>query len=144
MKKNIAIVISRFNESITQNLLSACLKTLKEKNISQEQIEIIEVPGAFEIPLMVQNALKKNKNLQGVITLGCVIEGETDHFRIIVDAVTRQISELSLRFEKPIIFEVLATKNLAQAVARSSDDLNNKGRSAALSLLGMIKLLSKG
>jgi 6,7-dimethyl-8-ribityllumazine synthase len=144
MKKTAAIVVSRFNESITQNLLSACLKTFKEKGVTQEQIEIVWVPGAFEIPLMVQALLKKNKNLQGVITLGCVIEGETDHFRLIVDTVTRQISDLSLRFEKPIIFEVLATKNLAQAVARSSDDLNNKGRSAALSFIDMIKLLSKG
>ena len=69
MKKTVAIVISRFNESITQNLLSACLKTLKEKNISQEQIDIIWVPGAFEIPLMVQNVLKKNKNLQQELEL---------------------------------------------------------------------------
>lgn len=143
MKKTVAIVISRFNESITQNLLSACLKTLKEKNISQEQIDIIWVPGAFEIPFMVQKVLKANKNLVGVITLGCVIEGETDHFRLIVDSVTRQIGDLALRFEKPIIFEVLATKNLAQAVARSSDDLNNKGRSAALSLIEMTGLKQK-
>jgi 6,7-dimethyl-8-ribityllumazine synthase len=143
MKKTVAIVISRFNESITQNLLSACLKTLKEKNISQEQIDIIWVPGAFEIPLMVQNVLKKNKNLQGVITLGCVIEGETDHFRLIVDTVTRKVSDLSLQYEKPIIFEVLATKNLAQAVARSSDDLNNKGRSAALSLISMLEMIER-
>jgi 6,7-dimethyl-8-ribityllumazine synthase len=141
--KKIAIVISRFNESITQNLLSACLKTFAEKKIPSEQIEVIWVPGAFEIPLRVQTVLKKHKKLAGVITLGCVIEGETDHFRLIVDTVTRQVADLSLKYEKPIIFEVLATKNLAQAVARSSDDLNNKGRSAALSLISMLEMIER-
>jgi 6,7-dimethyl-8-ribityllumazine synthase len=136
----IAIVISRFNSSITDGLAHGAQSALLESGVRSEDIKVIAVPGAFEIPLMLDLLASKSGGYDALIALGAVIQGETKHFDYISEAAMHGISEVSLKYQIPIGCGVLTTFTEAQAIARSRDDEHNKGREAALAALEMVHL----
>lgn len=137
----VAIVVSRFNEDITQRLLDACLDQLARRGVNQKDIKVSWVPGAFEIPVTaLKHALKKN--IDTVICLGAVIEGKTDHYRLVVDNAASGIMQVALRTQKPVVFEILASKSVILADKRSQHKGHNKGRDAADTAIEMARLVS--
>jgi len=135
------IILSRFNQSITDPLLNGALRVLEEQGVSPEDIEIVKVPGAFEIP----GAAKKLGLLgrfHALICLGAVIQGETPHFHYISAEVSRGIGQLSLELGLPVIFGVLTTDSMEQAIARSGSEVN-KGAEAAMAAIEMAHLYQK-
>lgn len=136
----IAVVVSKFNNEITGGLLKGALAELKRHSIAEEDIKIIHTPGAFEIPLTAK-VLCKSKKYSAVICLGAVIKGETAHFEYISDSVSKAIMQLNMEYNIPVTFGVLTAYTDEQAIKRSSDDENNKGREAASAALEMISLL---
>lgn len=137
----IAIVVSRFNEFITGKLLSGCMDTLRRHAADEEYIDIIWVPGAFEIPL----AAKKltSRGYDAIICLGAVIRGATPHFDYVSNEVTKGIAATSLAEELPIIFGVLTTDTIEQAIERAGTKAGNKGSEAALTAIEMCNLLKE-
>lgn len=109
------IIISRFNESITDTLLKQCLKGFEEQGITPT---VVHVPGAAEIPLAAQALIQKEK-LDAIVALGCVIKGETEHYENICNLCTEGINQVSLKFNIPIIFEVIMTDSYQKAEART-------------------------
>ena len=138
----IAIVRSEFNPQITESLERHCLKMLASAGIKDSQIKLYQVPGSLEIPLTAQMiAQKKGANI--IIALGAVIRGDTYHFELVANECARGCVDVSLKYGVPIIFEVLATYNLAQAAKRAGNDRMNKGREAAIAALKMLRTLSE-
>ena len=138
----IAIVASQFNQFITERLLKACLAELARQGVKNKNIELVWVPGAFEVPVTALKLAQK-KTISSVICLGAVIRGETLHFELVARAVSDGILQASLLTGKPIIFGVLSTDTVTQAEKRSEAKGDNKGRDAALAALAMIKVLQK-
>jgi len=136
----IAVVVSRFNDDVTNGLLHGALKVLSENKIHQDSVKVFHCPGSFEIPHAARK-LCKSKKFDAVICLGAVIKGETAHFEYISYAVTRGIMQLNLKYEIPVTFGVLTCYTEEQAAARSKDDGNNKGAEAARAALEMIGLI---
>ena len=142
-KKNdihIAIVASNFNRDIVDRLYNGAILTLEKKGVSEEEIEIIRVPGAFEIPVTVKSLLNKKK-YDVIITLGVIIRGETPHFEYIANECAHGISQLAIKTGIPIIFGVLTVDNREQAMNRSGSGGKNKGVEAAETALTMIDVL---
>jgi 6,7-dimethyl-8-ribityllumazine synthase len=137
----IAVVVSRFNEEVTEGLLNGVMEAFTENTLTNKNIDIISCPGAFEIPFTAKKLLKKKK-YHAVICLGAVIKGETAHFEYISYAVTKGVLQLNLDFDVPVIFGVLTCYNEEQALIRSAPGINNKGREAALAALEMIEMNS--
>lgn len=133
------IVVSRFNEFITNKLLSGCLDTLQRHAVADEDIEIAWVPGAFEIPLVAQKMAAKNYD--AVICLGAVIRGATPHFDYVASEVTKGIALVGLNTGKPVIYGVLTTDSIEQAIERAGTKAGNKGSDAAMTALEMVNLL---
>ena len=133
----IGIVVSEWNEDITSNLTKGAVQTLLENNVSNENIKIQKVPGAFELPLGAQ-LLLKNQKVDGIIAIGAVIQGETKHFDFVCQGATEGIMRVMLDFNTPISFCVLTDNTKEQSIARSGGKLGNKGIEAAVSLLQMI------
>jgi 6,7-dimethyl-8-ribityllumazine synthase len=123
---DVAIVISEFNLVIAESLLSGAIDAYTTGGGKEENIKIYRVPGAYEIPGTVKQVLA-NKSLDAVVTLGAVIRGETPHFDYVAGECARGISELSMAHDIPIMFGVLTTDNLQQALERSSTKTGNKG-----------------
>ncbi|MDX2282618.1 MAG: 6,7-dimethyl-8-ribityllumazine synthase [Bacteroidia bacterium] len=136
----IVIVVSKWNTSVTEALYQGALSVLREVGVRQENILRYDVPGSFELPLGAVLALNKYFNLDGVICLGCVIQGETRHFEFISQAVAQGLMRVSLDYKRPVVFGVLTTDTQAQAEARAGGALGNKGAEAAVALLEMIDL----
>ena len=142
-KARIAIVASCFNDFITQRLLSACQTQLRSQGLADDQMRVVWVPGAFEIPLMALKCAKR-KDIDAVICLGAVIRGETYHFEVVANECARGIMEASLLSAKPVVMGVLTTDTVAQAKARAGEKGgNNKGRDSARTVLEMIALLKE-
>lgn len=137
-----AIVVSRFNQEITNNLKEGCLKGLRECNVLENDMEIYQVPGAFEIPLIAKR-LAESKMFDAVICLGAVIKGETPHFDYVAGEAARGISEISRMTNIPVIFGVITTDNLGQAEARSGNDQNNKGYESAKAAVETAQVMKK-
>lgn len=137
----IGIVVSRWNSSITEKMLDGALKALKGNGIKDEDITVVRCPGSFEIPLATQHLLVK-EDIDGVIALGVVIRGGTPHFEYVCDAVTRGVTDLNLKYQKPVAFGVLTTDDVKQALDRAGEK-GNKGGEAALALLEMIDVERK-
>ena len=135
---SIAIVVSQFNSKITDSLLDKCLATLIKAGVKKSNIKIQKVPGALEIPLACQK-LAKTKKYKAIIALGAVIKGDTYHFELVANECVRGCMEVMLKYEIPIIFEVLATYNKAQALKRASNNKFNKGIEAANAALELIE-----
>ena len=137
--KKYGIVVARFNHFITDRLVEGCLDTLKRHGVKDEEIEIIRVPGAFEIPLAAQKASKKDYD--AIITLGAVIRGDTPHFDYVCSEVSKGVANVSLNTEKPVIFGVITTDTIDQAIQRAGVKSGNKGADAALSAIEMANLM---
>jgi 6,7-dimethyl-8-ribityllumazine synthase len=138
----IAVVVSQFNEFITQRLLDGCLKELARQKVLKKDISVYWVPGAFEIPTVALKLAKK-KTIDAVICLGAVIRGETYHFELVAQGAATGITQASLMAQKPIIFGVLSTDTLEQAYSRAEEDGDNKGTESAQAALDMIRLLKR-
>lgn len=137
----VAVVVARFNESITRSLLDACLEEFSRQNIKKNLIQVVWVPGAFELPIVAQKLAKK-KNIQAVICFGAVIRGETLHYELVAQEATRGIGQVALQTGKPIVFEVLAADTIRLCQARAQKgDFDNKGACAARVALEMIQVL---
>jgi 6,7-dimethyl-8-ribityllumazine synthase len=133
----IGIVVSRFNELITEKLLSGAIDTLERMGIASQSIQVVWVPGAVELSLTAQWLAPK---VAGVIALGCVIQGATSHYDTVCSMVSSGLQRVSLETNKPVIFGVLTTETLEQALDRSGAKAGNKGAEAALTLLEMLNL----
>ena len=134
----IGIVISTFNKPVTKGLLDGCLKALSEKGIEKKEIQIYRVPGAFEIPALV-NILEKKNSLDAIISLGCVIKGETDHYNFICEAVSKGMMDVTIMNTLPILFGVLTCQNKELALSRSLDNRGNKGYEVGLAAIEQIE-----
>jgi 6,7-dimethyl-8-ribityllumazine synthase len=134
-----AIVVSRFNDFISQRLLEGALDALKRHGGSEDQITIVKVPGAFEIPAMARR-LSSEKVFDCVICLGAVIRGDTPHFDYISSQVSRGVGSVALESSVPVSFGVLTADTLEQAIERAGAKSGNKGWDAAISALEMVSL----
>lgn len=137
--KKYAVIVARFNHFISDRLLEGCLDTLKRHQVEDDNIDIIRVPGAFEIPLIAKRAAKKDYD--GIICLGAVIRGQTSHYDYVCAEVSKGIANVGLESGKPVIFGVLTTDNIEQAVERAGTKAGNKGSEAALAAIEMVNLV---
>jgi len=135
----VTIVASRFNNFVVESLLDACLATLKKSGLQDQDITVVRVPGAFEIPSTVQHVLK-HTTCDAVITLGAVIRGETPHFDYICSECVRGLGQISLENDTPVIFGVLTVDNTEQAVDRAGEEESNKGADSAQAAIEMINI----
>lgn len=135
-----AIVASRFNELITERLVDGARSCLLQHGVSAGDVDLVRVPGAFELPAAVA-ALLRRGGYDGVIALGCVIRGETSHYDFVAGEASRGLQELSLRYPVGLGFGLLTTDTQEQAVARAGGDRGNKGWEAALTALEMVDLI---
>ncbi|ETZ20086.1 6,7-dimethyl-8-ribityllumazine synthase [Pedobacter sp. V48] len=138
----IAIAVAEWNAEITGSLYNGALETLTKHGVAQENIRSIAVPGSFELTSAADLLLQKHKDLDAVICLGCVIQGDTKHFDFICDAVANGITQVSVKHSKPVIFGVLTTNNQQQAIDRAGGKHGNKGDEAAITALKMAELLA--
>jgi len=137
-----AIVQSRFNEFVGDKLLEAALDCLRRHNCEERNITVVKVPGAFEIPVAADK-LASQKRFDAIICLGAVIRGATPHFEYISSSVANGISQTALKHGVPIIFGVLTTDTVEQAIERSGTKSGNKGWDAALTAIEMADLFQK-
>lgn len=138
--KRFGIVVSRFNDFITEKLLSGALDALTRTGAKENDIQIIKVPGAFEIPLAAKKAAQTGR-YDAVICLGAVIRGATPHFDYVCAEVSKGVAQVGLDFGLPIIFGVLTTDTVEQAIDRAGTKSGNKGWHAAMSAVEMANLM---
>ncbi|MBB5438069.1 6,7-dimethyl-8-ribityllumazine synthase [Pedobacter sp. AK017] len=137
-----AIAVAEWNAEITGSLYKGALKTLLKHGVPAENIISVPVPGSFELTAAAEILLQKHKDLDAVICLGCVIQGETKHFDFICDAVANGITNVGIKHSKPVIFGVLTTNDQQQAIDRAGGKHGNKGDEAAITALKMAELLA--
>ena len=133
------VVVSRFNELITEKLLDGARSALIQHGVAEDDVVVARVPGAFEIPGAVGAALRAG-GWDGIVAIGCVIRGETPHFDYVAGEAARGVQELAVRNDTPVTFGVLTTDTREQALARAGGDKGNKGWEAALAALEMSDL----
>ena len=133
------VILARFNDFIGSKLLSGALDELKRHGVSDENIEIVKVSGAFEIPLTAQKFASTGK-YDAIITLGAVIKGATAHFEYVSAEVSKGVAQVSLQTGVPVIFGILTTDNIEQAIERAGTKSGNKGADAARSAIEMANL----
>ena len=138
--KSFALVVSRFNDFITEKLLSGAVDALIRSGASDDAIEIVKVPGAFEIPLVAKKAVATEK-YDAVICLGAVIRGSTSHYDYVCAEASKGIAQVSLDSGIPVIFGIITTDTIEQAIERAGTKAGNKGWSAAISALEMANLM---
>ena len=136
------IIAGRFNEFIGGKLIAGALDALKRHGVEEGDIELMWVPGAFEIPLAAKK-MAKSKKYDGVICLGAVIRGSTPHFDYVASEVSKGIASVSLESEIPVIFGVLTTDTIEQAIERAGTKAGNKGYDAAMTAIEMVNLLNQ-
>ena len=134
-----AVVVSRFNEFITSRLLEGAIDAIVRSDGKNEDIDVIRVPGAFEIPLVVKRAAL-SKKYDAIICLGAVIRGETPHFDYVASEVTKGIALLNLEFTIPITYGIITADNTEQAIERAGNKMGNKGFEAARSAVELLNL----
>ncbi|MCT4634489.1 MAG: 6,7-dimethyl-8-ribityllumazine synthase [Firmicutes bacterium] len=138
--KKVAIVAARFNEFITSKLIGGAKDALVRHNVKDEDIDILWVPGAFEIPQIAQMAAKNDK-YDAVITLGAVIRGETPHFDYVCAEVSKGVAHISMDVQKPVMFGVLTCNTTEEAIARAGTKAGNKGFDVAMGAIEMMDLI---
>jgi len=136
----VGIIVGRFNEFISSKLLGGALDGLKRHGVLDEDIDVAWVPGAFEIPLVAKKMAKKEK-YDAVICLGAVIKGSTPHFDYVCANASKGIASVSLDTEKPVVFGILTTDSIEQAIERAGTKAGNKGYDAAMTAIEMVNLL---
>jgi len=139
---NFTIVVARFNGFVVEGLLTGAIDTLTRHGVSDNNITVVRVPGAFEMPLAVKKVAKK-KECDAIIALGAVIRGGTPHFEYVAGECASGISRVALEEELPIAFGVLTTDTIEQAIERSGTKAGNKGIDAAMTALEMVSLIRK-
>ena len=135
----IAVVVSRFNNAVTDRLLEGAQRTLREHGVADENLEVLRVPGAFEIPMAAQRIAETGR-VSAVVCLGSLIKGETPHFHYIASACAHGITAAAAATGVPMSFGVLTTNTVEEAIARAGAGDDNKGREAALAALEMAHL----
>ena len=136
----VGIITARFNEFITSKLLGGALDTLKRHEVPEENVDVAWVPGAFEIPLIARKMAKSGK-YDAIICLGAVIRGSTTHYDYVCNEVAKGISQVSLAHDIPVMFGVLTTENIEQAIERAGSKVGNKGSEAAAGAIEMVNLM---
>ena len=135
----VGIVVARFNEFITSKLLGGAIDGLKRENVKEEDIEVAWVPGAFEIPLIAKK-MAESKKYDAVICLGAVIRGATSHYDYVCSEVSKGVAQVSMSSEIPVMFGVLTTDTIEQAVERAGTKAGNKGFECAQGAIEMVNL----
>lgn len=133
------LVVSRFNETVTEKLLAGAVGALRRAGVAEEGLTVVHVPGGFEIPLAARR-LARSRQVDAVICLGCVIRGETPHFEYIASSLTSGIHQVMMEEDLPVAYGVLTTDDVDQAMNRAGLKYGNKGEEAALSALEMVNL----
>ncbi|HBM47803.1 MULTISPECIES: 6,7-dimethyl-8-ribityllumazine synthase [unclassified Clostridium] len=136
----VGIVAARFNEFITSKLVGGALDGLKRHDVKEEDIDIAWVPGAFEIPL-IASKMAKSKKYDAVICVGAVIRGSTSHYDYVCSEVSKGIANVSLNSDIPVMFGVLTTDNIEQAIERAGSKAGNKGYECATGAIEMVNLI---
>jgi len=136
----IGIVAGRFNEFITSKLVGGAVDVLKRNDVNDEDIDIAWVPGAFEIPLITKK-MAESKKYDAILTLGAVIKGATPHFDYVCAEVSKGVAQISLQTGLPVMFGVLTTNNIEEAIERAGTKAGNKGADVAFGALEMIDLI---
>ena len=139
-KIRVGIVVARFNEFITGKLLAGAMDGLKRHNVPEEDVDVAWVPGAFEIPLIASKMAKSGK-YDAVICLGAVIRGATSHYDYVCSEVSKGIATVSLNSDIPVMFGVLTTDNIEQAIERAGSKAGNKGFECATGAIEMVNLI---
>ncbi|MBT3261667.1 6,7-dimethyl-8-ribityllumazine synthase [bacterium] len=140
--KKFTIVVARFNSFLTERLIEGALDALKRNDVKEDDIKLVRVPGAFEIPLICKKCIQK-KDADAIIALGAVIRGETPHFDYVAGEVSKGLAHVSLESGIPVIFGVLTTDTIEQAEVRAGAKGSNKGFEAAISALEMVNLIKE-
>lgn len=136
------VIISRFNDFISSKLLSGAIDELTRHGVKNETIDVIYTPGAFEIPIVAQKAAS-SKKYDAIIALGAIIKGSTPHFDFVAAELSKGIASVALNTQIPVLFGVLTTDNLEQAIERAGTKSGNKGSDAAKAAIEMVNLLKK-
>lgn len=139
---SVAVVVSRFNKEVTDRLCDGAIQRLKELDILNEDITLVYVPGACEIPIVAQK-LAESKKFLVIIALGAVIRGETGHYDFVCKQVSDGCQKVSLEFNIPVVFGVLTTENVEQALERSGGKHSHKGREAVDAAFEMVSVLQQ-
>lgn len=140
--KKYALILGRFNNFIGDKLLEGAVDTLQRHGVKDDEITVIRVPGGFEIPLIAKKCALSDK-YDAVICLGAVIRGSTPHFDMIANEMTKGIALAAMQTEKPVIYGVLTTDNLEQAIERAGSKAGNKGSDAAITAIEMLNLIEQ-
>lgn len=140
-QQRFGLVVSRFNEFITNKLLSGCMDALVRHGVDQENIDIAWVPGAFEMPLVAQKMT--DKGYDAVICLGAIIRGGTPHFEYVSAEVTKGIAQVGLNAGVPVIYGIITADTIEQAIERAGTKAGNKGADAAITAIEMVNLLKE-
>ena len=136
----VGIVVARFNEFITNKLLGGAIDGLKRHDINEDSIDVAWVPGAFEIPL-IASKMAKSKKYDALICLGAIIRGSTSHYDLVCNECAKGIANVSLNSDIPVMFGVITTENIEQAIERAGSKAGNKGYECALGAIEMINLI---
>jgi len=137
-----AVIVSKYNDFVTDRLQAGAVAALEAAGVSSDAVTIVRVPGAFEIPLAAQHAGESGR-YDAIICLGCLIRGETAHFEYISSAVSHGITEAASATGIPMAFGVLTTNSVEEALARSVDGGDNKGREAAVAAIEMVEVIAQ-
>jgi 6,7-dimethyl-8-ribityllumazine synthase len=140
--KKFGLVVARFNSFIAERLLEGALDSLIRSGVADEDIEVARVPGAYEIPLVAQKMVKSGR-FDAVICLGAIIRGATPHFDFVANEAAKGIAQVSMDSGVPVMFGVLTTDNIEQAIERAGTKAGNKGSDCAVAALEMINLLAQ-
>lgn len=138
----VGIVVARFNEFITSKLMTGAIDNLTRHGVKEENIDVYWVPGAFEIPFITKKMVN-SKQYDGIITLGAVIRGATTHYELVTNEVAKGVAHIGLESDVPVMFGVLTTETIEQAIERAGTKSGNKGSEVAQGLLEMISLNSE-
>jgi len=140
--KSFGVVISRFNDFITKELVAGCLDTLIRHGASDKDITLVWVPGAFEIPQIAQR-IAKSKKYDAVICLGAIIRGATPHFEYIASEAAKGVAKVALDTGTPVVFGIITADTIEQAIERAGTKDGNKGKDAAMNAIEMVNLVDK-
>ncbi|HEX7139818.1 MAG TPA: 6,7-dimethyl-8-ribityllumazine synthase [Vicinamibacterales bacterium] len=140
--RRVAIVVSKFNSFVTDRLLAGAVARLESSGVTGDDITVVRVPGAFEIPLAAQHAAESGR-FDALICLGCIIRGETPHFEYLASAVANGLTRAASATGVPMTFGVLTTNSAEEALARAGDGPDNKGREAALAALELADVVAQ-
>ncbi|MGD8936322.1 MAG: 6,7-dimethyl-8-ribityllumazine synthase [Thiogranum sp.] len=136
----IALLVSRFNSFVVESLLSGAIDTLKRHGAQDSELEIVRVPGAYEMPIAAKR-LAATQRYEAILALGAVIRGGTPHFEYVANECTKGLSQVSLEYDIPVAFGVLTVDSIEQAIERAGTKAGNKGAEAAMSTIEMVNLL---